>query len=134
MNNDDPSAVNEPTERYSQIILARAAPLFDQVAHAARHAGLHAEVHASGNPIELCLQVKDSEHGHASHYLIQFDSHTRCVQHQLFLADTGTTQKLAGGIDSVNGMVLDTQLATLFREAFNLTLPTVEERHPAGFW
>lgn len=31
-------------------------------------------------------------------------------------------------------MVLDTQLDDLFREAFQLSLPELRERHPEGFW
>ena len=122
------------TQRYSQILLARAAPLFEQIAQAARDAGLDADVHTSGSPMQLCLQVRSSPHGHASHYLIQLDSSSQQVQHQLFLAADGTTRKVAGGVESINSMVLDTQLATLFREEFQVTLPIKEQRHPAGFW
>lgn len=133
MMTDQPTP-DELAQYYSQVLLARAAPLFEQVAQAARDAGLYAEVHTSGNPTQLYLQVKSSEQGHASHYLIQLDSSTRQVQHQLFLAADGTTHRLPGGIDSINSMVLDTQLAALFREGFGVTLPAVEQRHPAGFW
>lgn len=130
----DQSTPDELAQHYSQVLLARAMPLFEQAAQGARDAGLHAEVHTSGNPTQLYLQVRSSEHGYASHYLIQLDSSTRQIQHQLFLAADGTTRRLPGGVDSINSMVLDTQLATLFREGFGMTLPAVEQRHPAGFW
>lgn len=130
----DQPAPDELARHYSEVLLARAVPLFEQVAQAARDVGLHAEVHTSGNPTQLYLQVKSSKDGTASHYLIQLDGITRQVQHQLFLATDGTTRRLPGGVDSINNMVLDTQLAMLFREGFGITLPAVELRHPPGFW
>lgn len=120
--------------RYSELLLARAAPIFEQAALSAREAGLHASVHTEGNPPELCLRVSTDESGHASHYLIQLDQAGRRVRHQLLLAIDGSSRRVSGGLDSINNMVLDTHLSALFREGFSITLPALEERHPKGFW
>lgn len=121
-------------QRYSEVLLARAAPLFEQAALIAQDSGLHPEVYTSGSPPELCLQVRSSEQGYASYYLIKLDSGTRQVHHHLYFAINGTTRRLLGGLDSINSMVLDTHLAQLFREGFSVTLAPLEQRHPAGFW
>ncbi|WP_193072840.1 hypothetical protein [Pseudomonas sp. FME51] len=120
--------------RYGETLLAKAAPLFEQAALNARQAGLNATVHTSGSPSELCLEVKESEQSYASHYRIETDTARQCVRHVLYFVADGTTRTLEGGLDSINAMVIDTQLASLFREGFALTLPTVAARHPAGFW
>src|SRR5690606_18337403 len=119
---------------YSEVLLARAAPVFEQAALAAQEQGLHALVHTQGNPPELCLEVGREEHGYSSHYRIRFDSATSQVLHQLYFANDGSTRALPGGVDSINNMVLDTQLSELFREGFDLSLPALEQRHPKGFW
>ncbi|PRB80470.1 hypothetical protein [Pseudomonas sp. MYb185] len=129
-----PSAADGFPRRYGEILLARAAPLFEQAALAARQAGLNAVVHTAGSPPELCLEVSAVEHGHASHYRIAADTSRGQVRHQLYFVTDGTTRTLEAGLDSINSMVLDTQLATLFHDGFALTLPAVAERHPAGFW
>lgn len=120
--------------RYGETLLAKAAPLFEQAVLNARQAGLNATVHTTGNPSELCLEVKESEQSYPSHYRIEADTARQCVRHVLYFVADGTTRTLEGGLDSVNAMVIDTQLASLFREGFALTLPTVSARHPAGFW
>lgn len=120
--------------RYSELLLARAAPVFEQAARSAREAGLHASVHTMGNPPELCLQVSTGDGAHASHYLIQLDQASLLVQHQLLLAIDGSSRRLNGGLDSINNMVLDTHLSALFREGFGVILAPLEERHPKGFW
>lgn len=120
--------------RYSEVLLARAAPVFEQAALAAQQAGLHAVVHTSGNPPELCLQVSHRETAHASHYRIRLDPTSQQVQHQVLLAVDGSCRRLLAGLDSINSMVLDTHLSDLFREGFSISLPPVEERHPRGFW
>ena len=120
--------------RYGEILLARAAPLFEQAALAARQAGLRATVHTSGAPPELCLEVRASDHGYASHYRITADIGSRQVRHQLYFAADGTTRTLEAALESINSMVLDTQLLTLFRDGFGLSLPVLTQRHPAGFW
>lgn len=130
----DQQIPDDPIQHYSEVLLARAVPVFEQAAESAREAGLHAQVHAQGTPPELCLQVRTDEHGYASHYLIQFDTRSQQVQHQLFFATDGTSRTLPGGVESINNMVLDTQLSDLFREGFSVTLPSLEERHPKGFW
>ena len=120
--------------RYGETLLARAAPLFEQAALNARQAGLEAMVHTAGSPPELCLEVRGMEQSYASHYRIEADTARQCVHHVLYFVADGTSQTLDGGLDSINAMVIDTQLASLFREGFDLTLPTVAARHPAGFW
>lgn len=131
--NDAPTP-EEFKRRYSELLLARAAPIFEQAALSAREAGLYARVHTDGDPPELCLQVSSDETGHASHYLIQLDQGGQQVRHQLLLAIDGSSRRISGGLDSINNMVLDTHLSTLFREGFSVTLPALEERHPRGFW
>ena len=37
-------------------------------------------------------------------------------------------------LQSINPMVLDSELAVFFRRAFDLRLEGPERRHPAGFW
>lgn len=120
--------------RYGETLLARAAPLFEQAALNARQAGLDAMVHTAGSPPELCLEVRTTDQPYASHYRIEADTARQCVHHVLYFVADGTTQALDGGIDSINAMVIDTQLASLFRDGFALTLPAVSARHPAGFW
>ena len=120
--------------RYGETLLAKAAPLFEQAALNARQAGLSATVNTSGNPSELCLEVKEAKQTYASHYRIEADTSRQCVRHVLYFVTNGTTRTLDGGLDSINAMVIDTQLASLFRDGFALTLPAVSARHPAGFW
>ncbi|MFA5678324.1 MAG: hypothetical protein WC953_07945 [Pseudomonas sp.] len=133
MNSEQPDT-DAPIQHYSEVLLARAAPIFEQAARAAQALGLHALVHTQGNPPTLCLQVSHHPQGFASHYLIQFDGSSAKVHHQLYFANEGTQRTLPGGIDSINNMVLDTQLSELFREGFSLSLPPLEQRHPKGFW
>src|SRR5690606_30978746 len=51
------AVTDQHRQQYSEVLLARAAPLFEQTALAAGEAGLHAQVHVQGTPPELCLQV-----------------------------------------------------------------------------
>lgn len=120
--------------RFGETLLATAAPLFEQAALNAREAGLQAMAHTAGNPPELCLEVKAADQPYASHYRISADTARQCVEHALYFVADGTTRTLEGGLDSINSMVVDTQLATLLRDGFGVKLPTVEARHPAGFW
>lgn len=132
--NSEQQSPDDPIRHYSEVLLARAAPLFEQAAVAARELGLHALVHTQGDPPALTLQVSLDDRSYASHYLIQFDSSSARVHHQLYFAIDGTTRTLPGGVDSINNMVLDTQLSELFREGFSVSLPPLEQRHPKGFW
>ena len=125
---------DELKRRYSEVLLARAAPVFEQAALSAREAGLQATVHTGGNPPELCLHVSANDNAHASHYLIQLDQASLQVQHQLLLTVDGRCRWVSGGLESINNMVQYTHLSTLFREGFSVILPPVEERHPKGFW
>ena len=134
MTESAPPPADAFARRYGEILLGRAAPLFEQAALAARQAGLRATVHTSGAPPELCLELKASDQGYASHYRISADIGGGQVRHQLYFAADGTTRTLGAGLDSINNMVLDTQLVTLFHDGFALDLPVVSQRHPAGFW
>ncbi len=127
------AVTDQHRQQYSEVLLARAAPLFEQTALAAGEAGLHAQVHVQGTPPELCLQVSRDADSRSSHYLIRLDSDGR-VLHQLLLVPEGSCRRLSAGLESINSMVLDTQLDDLFREAFQLSLPELRERHPEGFW
>lgn len=133
MNSEHQNPV-DTVQHYSEVLLARAAPILEQAALAAREQGLQAQVHTEGSPPELCLEVSRDKRGFSSHYRIQFDSPTGQVHHQLYFASDGSRRTLPGAVDSINNMVLDTQLSELFREGFNLSLPSLEERHPKGFW
>lgn len=133
MNNEQQRPV-DTVQHYSEVLLARAAPILEQAALAAREQGLQALVHTQGSPPALCLEVSRDERSFTSHYRIQFDDATCQVHHQLYFARDGSSRTLPGGVDSINNMVLDTQLSELFREGFNLSLPALEQRHPKGFW
>ena len=84
------------------MLLARAAPVFEQAALAAQEQGLHALVHTRGNPPELCLEVSREEHGYSSHYRIRFDSATSQVLHQLYFANDGSTRAIDGADHSLS--------------------------------
>ncbi|AVK02696.1 hypothetical protein CSB93_4397 [Pseudomonas paraeruginosa] len=68
-----------------------------------------------------------------SHYSLLAIPGERVI-HRQYLAGAGEWHSLPGELESINPMVLDSELAVFFRRAFDLRLAGPGRRHPAGFW
>lgn len=112
-------------------VLQKALPAFEEASRFARDRGLRCSVelitNADGHP-ELSLLARQRDDLPDSCYRLIADPHTQGIIHEEFTAVSRRTRRQTSLLSSLNGRMLELQLAAFFMHAFGMRLDYAMER------
>ncbi|WP_069864912.1 hypothetical protein [Pseudomonas citronellolis] len=117
-------------------VLQKALPAFEEASRFARDRGLDCQVELlmdEDDHLQLCLFARLGSSQQPSFYRIVADTELQGLVHEQYATHGQRMRRLGAQLDSLDGEVLDEQLAEFFQLAFGMHLDEPRHRRVSGF-